>query len=211
MGPITFSTPTLQWSPVANAVGYEVELTDTTAGVNPGFPVSRCRRRRLLRPPARPLSPGHSYADWQVEAFDQQGLVTLWGNGQPFDVPPATPQLVAPSGPTDSTKPNFQWSAASGHGDPQDREITDITGGGSVVVVGPTVVGTTPTTPAALSVGHTYQWQVAAIDASGAASPWSSPTIFHVSPAAPTPTNPPAGGETSTTPTLQWSTASAAP
>ena len=88
-------------------------------------------------------------------------------------------------------------------------EITDITGGGSVVVVGPTVVGTTPYTPAApLSVGHTYQWQVAAIDASGAASPWSSPTIFHVSPAAPTPTNPPAGGETSTTPTLQWSTAS---
>src|SRR6185437_4483814 len=37
-GPAT-ATPTLQWSPVANAVGYEVEILDVTAGIT-GSPPS---------------------------------------------------------------------------------------------------------------------------------------------------------------------------
>ena len=53
VGPIT-TTPTLQWSPVANAVGYEVELTDTTAGVDHQFPPSPMPSTSPPTSPARP-------------------------------------------------------------------------------------------------------------------------------------------------------------
>ena len=202
VGPVT-AAPTLQWSPVTNSTGYEVEIIDTTAGANGGFPYSAAVDGTSYVPNP-PLSPGHTY-QWQVEAFDSQGLVTLWSVGQPFHVPLSAPGLVGPSGLTDSTTPMFQWSAAAGAATYQ-IEITDITAGESAVVVSTSVGGGTSYTPAApLSVGHTYQWQVETIDSSGALSAWSSPTTFDVLPAAPVATNQPAVGGTSSMPTLQWS------
>ncbi len=205
-GPVT-AAPTFQWSTVTNAVGYEVEILNITDGETGSLP-SLTPVEVTSYTPSSPLAPGQTY-QWQVEAFDQNGLVTLWSSPLTFHVPPSPPSPTSPSGTTDLTTPMFQWSPAAGAAGYQ-FELTDVTGGGDTVVVGPTNVGGTSYTPAgALTVGHTYQWQVLTHDSSGADSAWSSPVTFHIVPPPPSLISP-AGTTTSTTPTFQWSAAAGA-
>ncbi len=205
-GPVT-AAPTFQWSTVSNAVGYEVEILDITDDATGSLP-SLTPVEVTSYTPSSPLAPGQTY-QWQVEAFDQNGLVTLWSSPLTFHVPPSAPSPTSPSGTTDLTTPMFQWSPAAGAAGYQ-FELTDVTGGGDTVVVGPTNVGGTSYTPAgALTVGHTYQWQVLADDSSGADSAWSSPVTFQIVPPPPSLISP-AGTTTSTTPTFQWTAAAGA-
>ncbi len=127
-------TPTLQWSAVANAVGYEVEILDVTAGVT-GSPPSLTPVSGTSDTVSPPLTPGHDY-QWQVEAYDQDGLVTLWSSPLTFHVVPSPPGLISPSGTTTATPPTFQWSASAGAAG-YEIEVADTTGGALTLIVAP--------------------------------------------------------------------------
>ena len=108
--------PTFQWSAVADAAGYEIEIEDTTANTigyvlyptsvtgtsyalgqtadaRPHVPVAGGRLRPEIRPDDRLEQPGLV-----------PGLAPL-----PFPLSPPTP--VWPSGTTTSASPTFQWSS----------------------------------------------------------------------------------------------------
>src|SRR5207248_682030 len=111
--PVTTTTPTLQWSPVTGAVGYEVYLDDATsqAPVIAGFSTTDTRYT------VPPLTEGHSYRWWVVPrdgagnrgpapaplAFDIRTLTSAAG----------VPAPLEPSGVV-RTPPTLRWGAADG-------------------------------------------------------------------------------------------------
>ncbi len=81
-GAITSTTPTFQWSAVANATGYYLTLIDTTTQQSIASNLSVSGTSYT---PSNPLTAGHSY-QWQVQAFDQDGTVGPKTNAVSFNV-----------------------------------------------------------------------------------------------------------------------------
>jgi subtilase family serine protease len=118
----------------------------------------------------------------------------------------ATPTPAAPSGAINTTAPTFQWSAVSGavsyqlvvYDQATDAETLnfDVTSGTSYTAP----IGT-------FLPGHSYRWQISAIEANGTSSALSSVITFNVlAVGVPTLIAPAAGASVYTaTPTFQWS------
>jgi hypothetical protein len=214
-GPIgkdTTTTPTLQWTPVPMAVGYELYVNDTTLNQPiPGSPVSvpaKSGSGNVSYPLATPLPVSDSYA-FYVRAVFADGSLGPAGPTDDFTVSAASdlagpPTLDNPEGSTYSTQPSFQWSTvtnAAGY----EIEIEDTTNNTIRNVLEPTqVTGTSYTMGLALTPGDTYQWEVAAYDSANIETAFSSPETFQVLLLPPTATSP-SGPTNSATPTFQWS------
>ena len=183
------ATPTLQWSPVPNAVGYDLYVTDTTTGQPiPGSPFSVPAGTGTgdLSYPLSTSLPGTDSYSFYVRAVFADGTVGPPGQSSPpiqLNAPsdlagPPTP--ATPVGPTSSTQPTFLWSAvanATGY----YIEIEDTTDNTiSYVLSQAPVNGTSYSLSQALTPGHTYQWQVAAYDSAGQETAWSSPASFSI-------------------------------
>jgi hypothetical protein len=202
-------TPTLEWSPVAGAIGYDLYISDPlyppNAFASGIIPVTDTQYK-----PTSPLLNGHTYL-WQVVAITMSGGVeqdSPPSSPAEFTVSaPGTPTSVAPAaGATVTTAtPKFQWSAASG-ADGYDLYLQDTTTGTQVLDAFP-VTGTSYTIVAPLVSGDSYSWYVRAYDNYGNVGN-SSPNSFTVlvppvPPATPNPTGP-IGKVKGANPTFQW-------
>jgi hypothetical protein len=181
--PVPTATPTLQWSAVANAAGYNVHLLDTTTNTATVVTLAAPTTQYT----AAPLTDGHSYS-WWVVAFDSAGNLGPAPAALTFTVQLLpTPTPLTPSGVTTGT-PTLQWSPVAGASG-YVVEILDVTGKQPLTVLKPTSVSDTSYTPSATTVdgnvsaptftdGHIYQWQVRAVDTAGNPSAWTSPVPF---------------------------------
>jgi predicted phage tail protein len=147
---------------------------------------------------------GHRYR-WWVRGVDSAGVPGPWSAAADFGYfEAATPtNLAAPSDGTINSMPELTWAPVAG-ATKYDIWADDLTTGAAQVLRDGNVTGSifTPATP--LAQGDAFRYWVRAIDASGVASPWSSPLDFTVSSAAPVPearTDPVIGA----TLTLSWS------
>ncbi len=212
IGQVKGATPTLQWSPVANAAGYNVYINDTTTGKPiPGSPFSvpaGSGGGDLSYPLATPLPVADSYS-FYVRAVFANGSLGAPGRTDDFTVStasdlagPPTPQ--GPAGAISATQPTFRWSSVSNAAG-YEIAIDDTTDNTIGYVLDPTsVAGASYSLGQTLTPGHTYQWQVAAYDASGQETAWSSPTLFSISSSQPA-LAAPGGTITTAGPTFAWS------
>ena len=183
IGKTKIATPIFQWTPVPNAVGYSLYLKDTTTSqiLYPGIPVNG-----LMYTPPTPLADADSY-DWYVRAIYSDGTLGPAPPGADFGISDAS-DLAGPPTPTfanplaSGATPTFQWSPvanATGY----QIEVFDTTNGKINSPQAPiTVNATSYTAGTPLTPGHTYQWEVAAFDASGQETAWSKLLTFRVAP-----------------------------
>jgi hypothetical protein len=177
-GTTSAAEPMFLWSLAAGATSYQIEVMEITAGAN-SIVIGPTSIVGTSYTPGSPLSVGHTY-QWQVLATDSSGASSPWSSPLTFHILPSTPSPIFPIGTTILTMPQLQWVPVSGAVSYQ-VQVTDTTDGASTVIVAPSAVGQPPFTLATqLTPGHSYQWQVAASDATGFTSPWSSPTSFFI-------------------------------
>jgi hypothetical protein len=110
-GTLKTATPTLQWSTVSGAAGYDVYLEDTTTGTQVLNGLSVITSSYVV---AAPLNNGDSY-QWYVTAYDNYGDISVASAALDFtvDVPPttvATPNPTGPIGKDITTTPTLQWT-----------------------------------------------------------------------------------------------------
>ena len=180
-GKVKAASPVFQWTPVPNAVGYSVTITDKTTGK---AVANNLAVRGTSYVPSPPLPADDTYS-WYVRAIYGNGTVGPKPSGFTFQVVPSTdlsgpPTLLSPIGSAGAS-PVFRWSAVA-NAVAYLVEIDGINGKGATFYpVNPTTVsGTSFTPPAPLPRGFTYTWQVAAFDASGQETRFSSPGTFRV-------------------------------
>jgi hypothetical protein len=162
--------PTVTWSPVAGAVGYQVRLANLTTGRVSVFPGASA-----LGPSWSPpidLIPGYNYRATVRPLFaDHDGP---WGPGGDFAV--GKPTLTGPQGPTASASPAFSWTGVAG-ATRYVLVLDDLTTGRRRATVRTTDLNWTPSMP--LVAGHAYRWQVAARNSAGFGT-WALPWTFRV-------------------------------
>jgi predicted phage tail protein len=106
------------------------------------------------------------------------GIAGPWSQALSFNIAPlSAPTSVGPSGQTNNLLPTFTWNAVAG-ADHYDLWVDDSTAGTSQVMRMQNVSGTSFTTAAPLTVGHTYQWWVRAITNRGTRGLWSQGAMF---------------------------------
>ena len=167
-----------------NAVGYQLYLKDTTKNqfVYPIIPVNG-----LMYTPPNPLPDTDTY-DWYVRAIYMDDTLGPAPPGADFGISDAS-DLAGPPTPTfanplaSGTTPTFRWSAvltAVGY----QVEVFDTTNGTLTSPQTPITVlnATSYTMGTPLTPGHTYQWEVAALDSLGQETAWSPLLNFRVSP-----------------------------
>jgi hypothetical protein len=150
--------PTVTWQPVADAVGYQVRLSDLTTGRASVFPGATALGAAWT-PPAD-LVPGHQYRVVVRPLFsDVDGA---WGPPGTFAV--GMPALGGPQGSVGTTSPAFSWTGVSG-ATRYVLVLDDLTTGRRIAAVRVAGTSWTPATP--LANGHAYRWQVAARNSAG--------------------------------------------
>jgi hypothetical protein len=200
---INNALPTLQWTTVAGATGYNVQFYDAS---NPNAAVQFTTTASSYALTS-PLANGHTY-DWVVSAFQSFGGVNVSGTQSAITaftvtIPPP-PSLIAPSGSLTSQEPNFQWSAVSGASSYLLTLIDTTTGG--TIDNGLIVTGTSYTPSAPLRAGDAFRWFVRSVDTAGDTSTTPLALAFSIAPGpgVPAPQSP-SGSITSTTPPFRWS------
>jgi hypothetical protein len=162
--------PTVTWAPVADAVGYQIRLTNLTTGRVNAFP-GATSLGPSWSPPAD-LVPGHTYRVGVRPLFsDHDGP---WGPGGDFAV--GMPALSGPHGPTANASPAFSWTGVAGVTQ-YVLILNDLTTGQRRATVRTTDLAWTTTTP--LVNGHVYRWKVVARNAAGQGV-WTLPWTFRV-------------------------------
>jgi hypothetical protein len=201
------STPTLSWTPVAGATGYDLILFNTTTSTQ--FPLVEVAGTSYVPSPALlpALIVGDSY-QWSLKSFDNIGDVSGPSLISQFPVTTlgttgglTAPGSPAPSGTVNSATPTFTWAPVLGATTYFLYLIDPTTG-----VIYATPTGTTSAVPAVpLSEGHQYNWFVEAADAQGDVGPASAFATISVN-FPPTPIAPVSGSVVNTfTPTFSWS------
>ena len=174
-------TPTLTWSAVNNATGYEVAIGTSSTQISQAYQTDSTSTQYQL---SAPLKPGNYY--WEVEA--QDGIRSgVWSIPVEFTVAPllAAPTLLSPgNASTANINPTtFTWSSVSGamayrivvaeYPFPADHSETN---GG--IVVDTDVTSPDYTVPTGLlQNGVNYYWEVIGISSS-AGGTWSSVQMF---------------------------------
>jgi hypothetical protein len=170
--------PPFKWSKVTNAMGYYIEIEDTTT-TTINYVLKQAAVSGTTFYPTQALIPGHSYT-WQVAAYDSSGQETTWSSPTTFRVPLPPPSPTGPSGTTKTIEPVLEWSPVTG-ATGYEIEVMQTSGATSTVVVPPTnVSGTSYPLNTPLTRGQSYQWRVAAIDGTGVQSAWSNPQAFSI-------------------------------
>ena len=174
-GPITESMPTFTWNALGGANHYDLWVDDITTGQ------SQIVRNQNIAATSYAstvnLSLGHTY-HWWVRGFSAAGIGGPWSQALGFNIVPLpAPTSVAPGGQTNNLLPTFTWNAVAG-ADHYDLWVDDATAGTSQVMRVQNALGTSFTTAAPLTVGHSYRWWVRAITNRGTPGLWSQGATF---------------------------------
>lgn len=184
-GTVATTTPTISWTSVAGASGYQVWVTDQTTGQNIVANVTGTSWT-----PTTPFVIGHTYV-WWVGATASNGAIG-WNDAEYFTIGATA---SGPSGTVTSIAPTFSWSGVTGATSYQVW-LTDQTTGRNNVV---NVSGTTWTPTFGLAMGHNYVWWVGAVGPGGGIG-WNDAEYFTVG----VTMNGPSGTVNTTTPAFTW-------
>ena len=103
LGGTTSLTPTFTWAAVAGAVSYQVDVSDTTAGILSFviFPETVTATSYTV---STPLMAGHTY-EWQVLATDSSGNQSPWSSPVSFAAVSPPPGSPPPGSPPPASPP----------------------------------------------------------------------------------------------------------
>lgn len=166
------STPRLSWDAVGDAASYQVYLQRTDE------PQLIANIKDLSANSFQtPLLADGSYRFW-VRAYDESREAGWWSGYHEFTVDAVTSSLVAtpilPTTPSLASEILFQWTNAQGAA---SYDLYLSSDNGVIEQVGLT---TTSWSSSDLGRGK-WDWQVRAVDSSGAAGPWSEPATVDTS------------------------------
>ncbi|MDF1561662.1 MAG: Ig-like domain-containing protein [Deltaproteobacteria bacterium] len=192
---VTSNSVAFSWSSVADAATYQLEISTDAAFTAP-------TRESGLTATSRSVVLGDGPWWARVRAVDAAGNLSAGAADNAFTVdttPPDVPTPVALTSPTTDATPTFSWSDESASGAVGYRLDLD----GTV-----TSVASTSHTPASNLADGPHSFAVAAVDAAGNRSAYSSAQVFEVDatlPAVPvlTPVSP--DPRNTTTVALAWS------
>ncbi|GAP20956.1 carboxypeptidase regulatory-like domain-containing protein [Leptolinea tardivitalis] len=209
------ATPTLTWSKVVNANGYNLEI-DSLSTFTSGGKVSKSTDKDTLT-----FTPGTDLADgtwyWRVQAKNTAGEPGPWSAPRAFSldtVKPTAPELTFPGVDAFDLRaiPTFTWKSVSDakfyqiqiDNDDFADPIAYYTPGDEGKPI-----ATTSYKPTGLELMKDYEWRVRARDAAGNWSDWSEERSFHIKPplitTVPILSQPATGFLTSNTrPTFTW-------
>jgi sialidase-1 len=153
----TTASPTLRWSRVGGATGYQVVVYDRSARAYVGNAVVSVPEYDL----PTPLDMRHDYW-WRVRAL-AGGEASAYSANVPLEV---APQAIAPRGPTCVSQPTFRWGALA-QATSYELVVRDLTAG--TLVFSQVVGGTQHTLPTPLDFSHRYEWTVRGLNAGGSA------------------------------------------
>ncbi len=225
-GPVlTTVTPTLSWTAVSGATGYQININDNTTSKLSTYTTGASVTSFAL--PTGVLTAGQSYV-WSVRALNGTA------SGPPstylyFQTPPAAPTLAAPvivspgssatPGPVLTTStPTLTWTAVTGVTGYQINVYDTTLGKLATYTTGASVTSYTLAS-GALTAGDVYVWNVRGLNGC-VSGPESNYLYFQAPPAAPTLAAPvivspgssasPGPVLTTLTPTLSWNAVSGA-
>ena len=160
-------TPTFAWSPIVNAVKYDL-------WVDSGSMSQYIRQSALTATnftPSNPL-PAGTYTAW-VRAIDANGAASAWSAAITLQVtPPVMPTFTAPASPTSNHLPTFSWTAAV---EPVKFDLwVDSLTIGQPQVIRQSQLLTNSFTPSVSLPSGTYRAWVRAINLTGDLSNWSA-------------------------------------
>jgi len=190
----TSQQPQITWTPIANAVEYQVWVTNNSTGQNPLLKVSVTSTSLT---PSQPLGIG-SYTVW-VRAIGPDNRAGAWSVPLKFSI---TTRVVMNSLPkyVPTSQPTFSWAAVPG-AVKYDLWVNNRLTGQSQVIRETSLTNTswTPTTPLPLGL---YNAWVRAIDVAGIFASWSLPMDFYI--ATPPQLNAPLNPTFDLSPTFTW-------
>lgn len=197
------ATQTFEWSPVRDAVRYDLWVNDLTTRQSGVIREAQITANRYT---AHNLRGGHVY-QWAVRGFDANGAAGQWSETAVFAVVATVgvPTLGGPGNLVVGTTQTFAWSSVAGAAR-YDLWVNDLTTGESGVIRNQNIVGTTYTASPELTAGHRYIWAVRALDAHGAPGLWSEARVFTIAAAIGAPTLlAPTGTQSGSSQTFEWS------
>lgn len=186
--------PTVTWTEIADAVGYEVRLTNRTTGRLNVYPGATTTTTSWT--PPTDLIPGHSYT-----VVVRPLLAHLNGEWSPaWDFAVAAPKPIGPGVNATKLRPSISWNAVPG-AKAYDVRVNDLTAGRIDIFAGQRTTGTNWAPPADLVSGRSYAVRVRAVNSLNMGL-WGPGESFSI--ARPT-LNGPAGSINSLQPSFGWS------
>lgn len=176
--PVT-GTPLLQWTPMASALQYDVEVyKNPEAPVSPTNLVTTIRTRLTTASPLEALPSGQPYG-WRVRRLDANAKASSWSDLAQFAVSAPAPVLTSPPNGSaiNSTSLLFTWSAQ----DRATRYTIDVsTSEGFATKIETATTDMTAWAPDLISPAWpnaTIYWRVSSLDANnvvlGRSQTWS--------------------------------------
>ena len=197
----TDTTPTFSWNSVEGAVGYELQIADSEAGVETA-PTTSVTGTSYT--PSTALTNLQTHY-WRVRAKDGDGQYGAWSAINSLSVNWGAVSGLIPANGSDTTDttPALSWSETSGAVGYQIRMADNESGLENAVSVEEEGEIHHPTT--AWDNSHVHYWQVRAKDADGQYGPWSAIHSLEVSWGAVSGLSPANGSATTDTiPTFSW-------
>jgi hypothetical protein len=183
--------PTVTWTAVGSATGYQVRIDDNTSGIT-NFLNGNASGTSWT--PSADLRTGRAY---RVFVRALQGTTAgPWSDYKEFSI--AMPTKSGPSGTTPNLRPTFSWSALSAA--TYQIRIDDLSSLKYDIFPKLTVSNTSWQPPTDLASWRTYRWEIRAMNSLDQGS-WSGWTTFNI----PRPTlTGPAATIADLRPTLSW-------
>ena len=191
------SSTTLNWTPIAGAVRYQVWVDDPAPGISPAESSIRTVEGNLTSLVV-PVTPG-TYRAW-VRGVAQDGSFGTWSATLEFLSRGAafTGSITVVNGPSPD-RPTINWPTQPGVTSYEIR-IDDLRSGVTGYLMVNNLAGLAYTPAAALPLG-TYQIQVRGVYANGTEGHWSGPVVKS---SMPIPQTTPVPSAFLQTPTLTW-------
>jgi hypothetical protein len=166
------ATATLNWSPVAGAVLYDVWINNLTTGTSAAIRNTSVSGTSLELTTASPAS----YRAW-VRARDLNGGSYVWSNSFDLEIG-RTSRMISPTGTGQPARPVFSWTTVAG-AVRYEIWLTDLSTGFRVNARSD-LTGTSYTNEADLQSGRSYRVWIRGFDSAGTSSVWSQPLTFTI-------------------------------
>jgi M6 family metalloprotease-like protein len=171
------STPTFAWSPVTDAVAYELQADDNKSFANPEVDTTVASTSFT---PASAIPDGRYY--WHVRGINGSDEAGPWSAVWVVTIDSAPPGVPALNRPKDHTysadaTPSFAWKAVKGTSEYQLQVSADYAFG--TALIDTMTTRRTYTAPVPLAYGDYYA-RVRAHDAGGNVSEWSAINTFTI-------------------------------